>query len=185
MSKTNNGLKFTDTDELMVSAIASPVADGADVNAGSTTDAANTTGTTGTMSGKLRGIVTILANVWDSVNGWLKVSMATTIAGEDINANRLLVESRYSRTRVTADGLVATGAGYIRGVTFSATGAVTAGVITIYDNTAESGTVLFSGVIQVGLNPVFIPLETTFTTGLYVGYDGTVANVATGVAWRQ
>lgn len=164
---------------------AATVADGADVNAGATTDAANTTGTTGTMSGKLRGLVSILANVWDSVNGWLKVTLGTNIAGEDINANRLLVEARYSRTRLTASGLVATGAGYIKGLTFSATGAVTAGVVTVYDNTAASGDVIFSGVIQTGISPIPLPLETTFATGLYVSYDGTIANVATGVSWRQ
>ena len=49
------------------------VVDSGDVNAGATTDAAITSNTTGTLSGKLRGIVAILANVWDSVNGRLKV----------------------------------------------------------------------------------------------------------------
>lgn len=42
---------------------ATTVADGANVVEGATTDAANTTGTTGTISGKLRGIVTLLAGV--------------------------------------------------------------------------------------------------------------------------
>ena len=42
---------------------------------GATGDAANTTGTTGTISGKLRGLVSILADVWDSVNHQLKVSI--------------------------------------------------------------------------------------------------------------
>lgn len=43
---------------------------------GLTTDAANTTGTTGTISGKLRGFLTILADVWDSTNHRLKVISA-------------------------------------------------------------------------------------------------------------
>lgn len=51
------------------------IADGADINQGATTDPANTTGAAGTMSGKLRGLLTILTNVWDSVNGWIKVSI--------------------------------------------------------------------------------------------------------------
>jgi len=52
---------------------ASTIADGADVNAGATTDAAITSDTNGTLSAKLRGLVKILASVWDSINGRLKV----------------------------------------------------------------------------------------------------------------
>lgn len=51
--------------------------DGADVNQGATIDAAVITDTTGTMSGKLRGIVKILASVWDSVSGRLKVDASS------------------------------------------------------------------------------------------------------------
>ena len=51
------------------------IADGADVAEGSTTDAAVSTDTTGTVSGKLRGLVKIFANVWDSVNQWLQVKI--------------------------------------------------------------------------------------------------------------
>lgn len=49
------------------------IADGADANQGTTTDAAVVTDVAGTMAGKLRGLVKILASVWDSVNGRLKV----------------------------------------------------------------------------------------------------------------
>lgn len=49
------------------------IADGADVAEGSTTDIAITSDANGTISGKLRGLVKILASVWDSVNGRLKV----------------------------------------------------------------------------------------------------------------
>lgn len=52
------------------------IADGDDVNAGATTDPANLTGAAGTESGKLRGILSILANVWDSVNTRLRVGAA-------------------------------------------------------------------------------------------------------------
>ena len=41
------------------------VADGADVTQGAEADAANTTGTTGTISGKLRGLVTLLAQAFN------------------------------------------------------------------------------------------------------------------------
>ena len=49
------------------------IADGSDVAQGATTDAAVTSDVNGTLSGKLRGIVKILASVWDSVNGRVKV----------------------------------------------------------------------------------------------------------------
>ena len=49
------------------------VADGSDVNAGTTTDAAVTGDNSGTLSAKLRGLNKILANVWDSINSRLNV----------------------------------------------------------------------------------------------------------------
>lgn len=49
------------------------VADGDDEVAGSTTDAAVTSDANGTLSAKLRGLVAILADVWDSANDVLKV----------------------------------------------------------------------------------------------------------------
>lgn len=49
------------------------IADGADVAQGAVADAAVITDTSGTISGKLRGLVKIFASVWDSGNGRLKV----------------------------------------------------------------------------------------------------------------
>lgn len=59
-------------------------ADGADVNAGSTTDAAIVTDANGTLSGKLRGLVKILADVWNSTAHWLVTSSGSLAAGEDL-----------------------------------------------------------------------------------------------------
>lgn len=50
---------------------------------GATGDAAVSTDTTGTISGKLRGLVKIFADVWNSVSHFLSVSLATTLSGED------------------------------------------------------------------------------------------------------
>lgn len=44
-------------------------------NAGAVADVAITSDVNGTISAKLRGLVKILADVWDSVNHWLKVSI--------------------------------------------------------------------------------------------------------------
>lgn len=108
----------------------------------------------------------------------------TVPVAEDNTIGVIRTEERFSYGRVTADGQIKASAGFIHTITFSATGTVTAGVITVYDNTAESGTVIFSGTIQTGLNPVTIKLNVTTTNGIYVGYDGTIANVATTVAYR-
>jgi hypothetical protein len=54
------------------------IADGADVTLGATTDIAVVTDVNGTISGRLRGLVKILASVWDSVNGRLKVEGNST-----------------------------------------------------------------------------------------------------------
>lgn len=58
---------------------AATIANGADVAEGSTTDAAVTTNSAGTVSGKLRGLVTILSNVWDSVNGRLNIAITAPL----------------------------------------------------------------------------------------------------------
>jgi len=58
----------------------SSVADGANVVLGATTDAAVTTNTTGTVSGKLRGMVAILSSVWNSLINALKIQI---ISGGD------------------------------------------------------------------------------------------------------
>ena len=50
-------------------------ADGGNVVLGATTDAAVTSNTTGTLSAKLRGIVTILADVWNSTTKRFKVEL--------------------------------------------------------------------------------------------------------------
>lgn len=62
---------------------ATAIADGADVNAGSTTDAAITSNAVGTMSGKLRGIVTILADTWNNAANAFQIAV---LDGLDANA---------------------------------------------------------------------------------------------------
>lgn len=49
------------------------IADGSNVVEGALADAAVVTDTSGTLSGKLRGLVKMFASVWDSANGRLKV----------------------------------------------------------------------------------------------------------------
>lgn len=99
---------------------------------------------------------------------------------------RLIVETGpYTPTRVTADAQIKASPGFIHTLSFSPTGAVTAGTITIYNNTAESGTQVFSfAAPATTFTPFSVTLDVACSTGIYVGYDGTVANVQTTVSWR-
>lgn len=116
--------------------------------------------------------------------GNLVVTLGDLIAGEDLTNNVMKVEQRFSSTRATADTLVKSGSGFIHGIALAANGSVTAGVVTIYDNTAESGTIIWSGTVQVTTAPVFITLNAVVSVGIYVGFDGTIANVAFAAIWR-
>lgn len=78
----------------------SSVADGANVVLGTTTDAAVTTNTIGTVSGKLRGMVAILASVWNSTLNSLKISLIS---------NGDLIDTSNSSTTLLAGGGVFTG----------------------------------------------------------------------------
>lgn len=89
----------------------------------------------------------------------------------------------YKSKRATADSLVKASRGVLHSIILNATGTVTAGVVTVYDNVAESGTVLFQQIVPVGATTITVILDTPFTIGCYIGYDGTVANVATTVTY--
>lgn len=114
------------------------------------------------------------------------VTLGTTIAGEDLAKDVLKTEQRFTGGRATADALIATGAGFLHCVRISPlTATPTAGLLTVYDNTAGSGTVLYSTWFKATSEPVGIPMNISFGTGLYVEFDGTLANVAVGLSYRQ
>lgn len=117
----------------------------------------------------------ILEGVTDTVNNWLSVSLATAIAGEDLTNDVLKTEQRFSGSVVTADTLVKSGAGFLHTLTFSCNDAVpTAGSIIVYDNTAESGTILYSETFDTTPFRGFsVILDVAFSTGLYIGFTTT------------
>lgn len=90
----------------------------------------------------------------------------------------------FSYNRLAADGQVKGSAGTLHTVTIAATGIVTAGVLTIYDSLTESGTVIFSFAIPTSLTAVSLTFDCPFATGLYVGYDATLANVQVTTSYR-
>lgn len=119
-------------------------------------------------------------------SGNAKVTLATTIAGEDIANDVLKVEERYSYSGViAADTLVKTGSGFLHCITVSqADAAPTAGTIILYDNTAESGTQIFNwSVLTSTFLPFTIFFDVAFTTGLYAGFT-TTADVNLQISYR-
>lgn len=88
-------------------------------------------------------------------------------------------------TNVAADTLVKTGAGYLQSLTFSCNDAApTAGSIIVYDNTAESGTILFSETFTTTpFRAYTVFIDRPFNTGLYVGFT-TVNDVNCVVTYK-
>ncbi|MGW6120445.1 hypothetical protein ACWFRF_15490 [Nocardia sp. NPDC055165] len=114
-------------------AIPMSIGNGSDVNAGATTDAAVTTSTTGTLSGKLRGLVTILSNVWDSVNGNLKTGLANAL-DEDIDSITSYAKG-FTAVKLSADGIASASTCVFGGWYVESS---SSGVISFYDNASAA-----------------------------------------------
>lgn len=88
-------------------------------------------------------------------------------------------------SRLVADGQVKASAGHIQNITFSPTGTPVAGVISVYDNTTETGTVIFSVSIPASVfTPFTVSLDVAATTGIFVGFDGTITNTQVTTTFR-
>lgn len=105
----------------------------------------------------------------------LRTTAGTLSAGEDLAANRMLVEHKYTPVKCTADTLVQTGAGVLHTILITCNDAApTAGSVIIYDNTAESGTELFNHTFTTTpFAPISLVLDFTFAIGVYVGFTTT------------
>ncbi len=83
----------------------------------------------------------------------------------------------YPYSHVIADTQVKPGKGILRRITVN--GLTTAGDATIYDSLTETGTVI--GVLHldpttsVSVQPITFEYDARFATGLYIGFDGTLA----------
>ena len=107
------------------------------------------------------------------------------LAGEDVTNDVLKVEQRFAYLQVTADAAVKSAPGFLHTLTFSQTDAApTAGTITVYDNTAESGTKIFEWNITTAVfYPFTVTIDAAFAVGLYVGF-ATTADVQVTVSYR-
>lgn len=111
----------------------------------------------------------------------------TLISGEDTTNNVLKVEGQFSYNGYkAADTQIKASAGFVHSVVCAGTDATaTAGTIILYDNTAESGTVIWRlDVAAVAMNtPSTVILDAVAATGLYLGFT-TTADVACTVTYR-
>lgn len=91
-------------------------------------------------------------------------------AYEDGTAGRAVVEMRFSATNIVLAAptttIVKSGPGVLHAITFNKP--VATGVVTLFDNTAASGTVI--GTITTPANPLPVTLiyDTQFTIGLTI-----------------
>lgn len=119
--------------------------------------------------------------------GNLRVTLGTLFSGEDQTNNVLRVEGQFSYSgNKTADTQIKASAGYVHNLVCIGTdAAATAGTIILYDNTAESGTVVMSWAVQAVAytQPVVFPLDVVMTTGIYLGFT-TTADVTCTVSYR-
>ena len=82
----------------------------------------------------------------------------------------------------TSSGSVTSGRGILTGIVASLAGTASQGTLTVYDNTAGSGTVIFQAEIFSDSQPLVIffadRFAPRFTTGLYVTLEsGLVVNI--------
>lgn len=84
-----------------------------------------------------------------------------------------------SYVRLLDSALVKTGAGTLAGLHCGAAG--TTITVTVYDNTAGSGTIIFSVVLTAGLS---VNLNAAFGTGLYVAFSATTGTPNLTVTYR-
>jgi hypothetical protein len=123
-----------------------------------------------------------------SMNNWLDtanntlVSLGTCLSGEsnciaDSPSSYIMVRNvMLSSGQKTADAQIKASAGYVSHMTCIGTdAAAVAGTIIIYDNTAESGTALFTFTVAAldYHTPMVFPIQVNAATGIYLGYTTT------------
>jgi hypothetical protein len=152
------------------------LADGADATQGITTGAAIITDAAGTIQQYARGLATLLGAVTDNANGLLKTSLATALDRLIDSVTNYPAGHSSTIISTATTTTVKSGAGTIRKA-YVAGG--TLGTVTIFDNTAGSGTTLFPGVTPAA-NALLLE-DVAFGTGCTVV---TAAATVVVVIWR-
>lgn len=120
----------------------------------------------------------------DDLDG-LQVVIVGGLGALDSSVGVLKIEQRFTALHVTADTAVKSAPGFLHSLTFAQTDAApTAGSIIVYDNTAESGTILYSETFTADVFRGYtVTLDVSFSVGLYVGFT-TTADVGVTVSYR-
>jgi len=130
-------------------------------------------------------------HTWDAVGNTL-VSLGTCISGESAcvsespNSYIMTRQVTTPSSRVTSDTQIKATAGWVSHMTCAGTDtASTAGTVILYDNTAESGTILQQWDVLVAdyHTPVVFPILAVASTGIYLGFT-TTADVACTVFYK-
>lgn len=112
-----------------------------------------------------------------------------TSAGKDCSqetasAHRVSPAVFTYRGDITADTQIKASAGVLHSLVCASDAAATAGSIVLYDNTAESGTVIYRLTLGTGFYPPSTMMfDVEFSTGLYIGFT-TTADVNCTVSYR-
>jgi hypothetical protein len=96
-----------------------------------------------------------------------------------------MVPASFSYSLVAANAAVKSGAGFLHSLTFACNDAApTAGTIDVYDNTAGSGTKIYSETFTTTVFRGYsVILDVAFATGLYVKFT-TTADINVAVSYR-
>ncbi|MBS1516611.1 MAG: hypothetical protein JSS91_00830 [Bacteroidetes bacterium] len=101
------------------------------------------------------------------------------------DTNGTLVEQRFLYSRKTADGQVKGSAGFLHAISISPlTATPTAGLLTVYDSLTETGTIIYTEWIFATTPGHTVILDSVFSTGCFIGFDATLANVAVTASYR-
>ncbi len=113
-------------------------------------------------------------------------NITTAPVGSDSVIGVQKVEQRFTGSgAVLTDTTVKSGAGFLHSLTIAPNDAApTAGTIDVYDNTAGSGTKLFTWTFTTAVfTPFTVTLDVSFGTGLYIDFT-TTADVAVFASYR-
>jgi len=140
---------------------------------------ASVTVTTDTTNTSLRPL-SVVMNTFDGTQ-WIR-TRSNTVA----NGGAALSEAGpYVLGRATADAQIKGSGGFIHTISIAPlTATPTAGLLTVYNSLTETGTVVYSEWIFATTPGHTVVLDVPCGTGIYVGFDGTLANVQVTVSYR-
>lgn len=163
-------IRSTSTGELIV---VNP--DGTNVGGGSATDGSAAPSTSVMVAGEYNSSAPTYdngdaGNIQIDVNGNTKVTQSTLIAGEDLTANVIKVEQRFSYLNIVAGQattVVKAGAGFLHSITFNGPATAT-NTTNVYDHASGAGTIIATPLATAVVMPVTVTYDVSFATGLTI-----------------